>query len=81
MTRQEIESLKAAKENELRQSDYARLKMAAEAVRVLRRLFPEEEMPVFEKYQEREERADTLRAEINELERDLQEGEYDGDDA
>ena len=77
MTKEEMESLKTAKENELRQSDYARLKMAAEAVRVIRRLFPEENMPVFEKYQAVEERADALRREIDELECDIAEGNYD----
>ncbi len=71
-TRSEIEGRINACNQELCTYDYAARKVAFETARTLKKLFPDEALPMFEKYKEIEANAEERRKEIRELEKELE---------
>ena len=69
ITEKERQEEIAASKNLLQQNDYAARQVAFEVARIIRKIHPEEPMPVLDKYIEIENKADQLRARINELEK------------
>lgn len=68
ITEKERQEEIAALKNLLQQNDYAARQVAFEVARIIKKIHPEEPMPVLEKYIEMENKADQFRARINELE-------------
>lgn len=59
--------------NLLEQGDYKARKLILEICRVVKKNFPDEDMPVFEKYEAVELEAEEFRAKINVLEDEIKE--------
>ena len=68
ITEKERQEEIAALKNLLQQNDYAARQVAFEVARIIKKIHPEEPMPVSEKYIEMENKADQIRARINEHE-------------
>lgn len=68
MKKEEIDSEIRAMKNLLQQNDYTARQVAFEVARLVKEIHPDKPMPVLDKYIEMENKADTFRARINELE-------------
>ena len=77
MRKSEILARINACEQELKALDYARCKVAMEVAAKIKVLFPNESLPEYEKYREREATAQQRRAEIDTLREQLPDAEDD----
>lgn len=67
MTEDEKKSKVVEMNNLLQQKDYTARKVAFECARILKQMFPDAEMPVYDKYREMEEKAEIFRQTIDEI--------------
>lgn len=80
MKKSEIEARINACNNELQQKDYTGRKVAFEVAKAFKAMHPDADMPILDQYIEGELIADERRAEIADLQKKLDNGDYENDE-